>query len=150
MLKVTGILETAQTFEVPLSQQLHCDSGVWHHIPESLQHLPLKAWLSSCTRSVKQKKRKRWTPICKKATSPAFNPTMLTVCIDIYTNDYLIHVVQFQKCRLQLLCNFLPNTSPFGISAALLAAHKRRVSDVFHQEKSPFRLLSHDCWTLHK
>lgn len=106
MLKLMGILETAQTLEVPLLQPLPGNSGIWHHIPESLQHLLLKAWLFSCTTSVKQKKGKRWIPIHKKATSSAFNPTMLTLCIDIQTNDYLIHDVQFQKCRLQLLWIF--------------------------------------------
>lgn len=103
-----GILETAQTFEVPLLQQWSCDSDIWHRLPESLQHLLLQSWLLSCTRPVKQNEGKRSIPIPKKATSPAFNTTMLTLYIDIYTKDYLIHVVQFQKCRLLWVFYLIP------------------------------------------
>lgn len=98
----------AQTFEVLLLQQWSCDSSIRHHIPENLQRLLLQAWLSSGTRSVKQNKGKRSVPTRKKATSPAFKTTMLTLYIDIHTNDYLIPVVQFQKCRLLWVFYLIP------------------------------------------
>lgn len=52
----------------------------------------------------------------------------------------------------QAALSFLPKTSHFGISAGLLAAPDRRVSDVQGSIKwnSHLAFLSHECWTLHK
>lgn len=144
-----GILETIKIFEVPMLQRRSCDSGIWHHIPENLQRLLFQAQLSSCTRSAKLNKEKRSITIHKKATSPALNITMLTLYIDIYTNDYLIHVVQFQKGRLLWVFYLIP------LILAFLLHYWQPPTEGYHVQgsikwNSHLAFLSHECSFLYK
>lgn len=131
-----------------LLQWCSCDSGIQHHAPGNLQRPFVQAPRFSCSRSVKRDKGRRSMPIRQEATSPAFNTTMLALYIDIYTNDYLIDVVQFQKCRLLWVFYLIP------LILALLLHYWQLSTEEYLKCRAPSSETPiwpfYECWTLHK